>query len=41
MAMGYFWSILAMMAAPYLLVVIVGTVIVRRLRAEAQRAPQP
>jgi len=35
--MGYFWSILAMMAAPYVLVVVIGTVIVRRLRAEAAR----
>lgn len=34
--MGYFWSILAMMAAPYVLVVVIGTLIVRRLRAEAQ-----
>lgn len=32
--MGYFWSILAMMAAPYLLVVVIGTIIVRRLHAE-------
>ncbi len=37
--MGYFWSILAMMAAPYLLVVVIGTVIVRRLRAEAKQTP--
>jgi hypothetical protein len=28
-----------MMAAPYLLVVIVGTVIVRHLRADAKRTP--
>ena len=36
--MGYFWSILAMMAAPYVLVVVIGTVIVRNLRAEARRS---
>jgi len=28
-----------MMAAPYVLVVIIGTIIVRRLRAEAKPAP--
>jgi ABC-type polysaccharide/polyol phosphate export permease len=39
--MGYFWSILAMMAAPYVLVVVIGTVIVRRLRAEARHAAGP
>ena len=34
MAAGYFWSILAMMAAPFLLLGIVGGVIYRHLRRE-------
>jgi hypothetical protein len=36
MAMGYFWSILAMMSAPFVLLGVVGGVIVRRLRREAR-----
>jgi hypothetical protein len=34
MALGYFWSILAMMGAPFVLIGLVGTVIVRQLRRE-------
>lgn len=34
MAVGYFWSILAMVSAPFLLVGIVGSVIARQLRRE-------
>jgi len=30
-----------MMAAPYILVVIIGTIIVRRLRAEARQTTSP
>jgi hypothetical protein len=36
MATGYFWSILAMMSAPFALLAIVGAVIVRALRREAR-----
>jgi hypothetical protein len=32
MATGYFWSILAMMSAPFLVLGAIGTVIVRSLR---------
>ncbi|MHC4547407.1 MAG: hypothetical protein ACYTEZ_01410 [Planctomycetota bacterium] len=41
MATGYFWSILAMMSAPFLLVGLFATLIVRRLRAEARLSPDP
>jgi hypothetical protein len=34
MAVGYFWSILAMMSAPFVLLGIVGGVIVAKLRRE-------
>ena len=34
MALGYFWSILAMMSAPFVLLGLVGSVIVRQLRRE-------
>jgi len=42
MATGYFWSILAMMSAPFLLLTIIGTMIVRALRREraAQSIPE-
>ena len=33
MATGYFWSIVTMMSAPFILIAVIGTVIVRRLRA--------
>lgn len=36
MALGYFWSILAMMCAPFVLLGLVGSVIVRQLRRERQ-----
>jgi hypothetical protein len=36
MAVGYFWSILAMVSAPFLLLGIVGTVIARQLRRERE-----
>ena len=35
MAAGYFWSILAMMSAPYILIAVVGTLIVRAMRKSA------
>lgn len=38
MAFGYFWSILAMMSAPFLVLAIIGTVIVRALRREPPAA---
>jgi hypothetical protein len=34
MATGYFWSILAMVSAPFLLLGIVASVIARQLRRE-------
>ena len=37
MATGYFWSILTMMSAPFILVAVIGTVIVRHLRADEAR----
>jgi len=37
MATGYFWSILAMMSAPFILLTLVGTLIVRAMR-RSQRA---
>jgi len=36
MAVGYFWSILAMVSAPFLLLGLVGSVIARRLRRERE-----
>jgi ABC-type polysaccharide/polyol phosphate export permease len=34
MAVGYFWSILAMVSMPFLLLGIVGTVIARQLKRD-------
>jgi hypothetical protein len=34
MASGYFWSILAMVSAPFLVLGIIGTVVVRALRRD-------
>ncbi len=36
MAVGYFWSILAMVSAPFLLLGLVGGVIARQLRRERE-----
>ncbi len=36
MAVGYFWSILAMVSAPFLLLGLVGSVIARQLRRERE-----
>jgi hypothetical protein len=38
MATGYFWSILAMMSAPFLVLGIVGAVVVRALRRDRSAA---
>jgi len=38
MAFGYFWSILAMMSAPFVILAIIGTVIVRALRRDQTAA---
>lgn len=38
MATGYFWSILAMMSAPYVIIAVVGTMIVRAMRKSAPSA---
>jgi hypothetical protein len=38
MAAGYFWSILAMMSAPFLVLGIVATVVVRAVRRDGRGA---
>jgi cytochrome c oxidase assembly factor CtaG len=38
MATGYFWSILAMVSAPFLVLGIVGTVVMRALRRDRSAA---
>jgi len=38
MATGYFWSILAMVSAPFLVLGIVGSVVARALRRDRQSA---
>ena len=39
MAVGYFWSILAMMSAPFLLIGVVGWLIVRQIRKAQRQLP--
>ena len=41
MATGYFWSILAMMSAPFVLIGLVGWLIVRQIRKAQRASPQP
>ncbi|HEX5137284.1 MAG TPA: hypothetical protein VFY93_09945 [Planctomycetota bacterium] len=41
MASGYFWSILAMMGAPFVVLGVVGAVIVRAVRRDRPSGDRP